>query len=68
MNTPTHASEQSLRIGAEELRTRLGSGETATLLDVRNDKPWEKSSVKIAGAIRVRRLTGTSTPPGRKTA
>lgn len=54
MNMPTHASGQSLRIGAEELRTRLESGEAATLLDVRNDKPWEKSSVKIAGAIRVR--------------
>ena len=54
MSTPTHASEQSLRISPEELRTRLESGEAATLLDVRNDKPWEKSSVKIAGAIRVR--------------
>lgn len=50
----THASEQPLRIGAEELQPRLASGEAATLLDVRNDKPWETSSVKIAGAIRVR--------------
>jgi len=54
MSTPTHASSQSLRIGAEELRTRLESGEAATLLDVRNDKPWETSPVKIAGAIRIR--------------
>lgn len=54
MSTPTHASEQSLRIGAEELRTCLESGEAVTLLDVRNDKPWEESSVKMAGAIRVR--------------
>lgn len=54
MSMPTHASEQSLRIGAEELRTCLESGEAATLLDVRNDKPWEESSAKIAGAIRVR--------------
>jgi rhodanese-related sulfurtransferase len=54
MSAPTHASEQSLRIGVEELRTRLESGEAATLLDVRNDKPWETSTVKIAGALRVR--------------
>ncbi|MGH7173735.1 MAG: rhodanese-like domain-containing protein [Gemmataceae bacterium] len=54
MSTPTHASEQSLRIGAEELRRRLESGEPTTLLDVRNDKPWERSPVKIAGAIRIR--------------
>jgi rhodanese-related sulfurtransferase len=53
MSTPTHASEQSLRISAEELRTRLESGEAATLLDVRNDKPWKTSTVKTAGAIRV---------------
>lgn len=54
MITPTQTSEQSLRINVEELRTHLESGEAATLLDVRNDKPWETSSVKIAGAIRVR--------------
>lgn len=54
MSTSTSASEQSLRISAEELRTRLESGEAATLLDVRNNKPWETSPVKIAGAIRVR--------------
>lgn len=54
MNTPTHATEQSLRISAEELRSCLESGEAATLLDVRNDQPWEESSVKIAGAIRIR--------------
>ncbi len=54
MSTPTHASEQSLRISVEELRTRLESGEAATLLDVRNDKPWATSPIKMAGAIRVR--------------
>ena len=53
-NKPIHASEQPLRISAEELRTRLESGEAATLLDVRNDKPWENSSVKITGDIRIR--------------
>ena len=50
----THASEPSLRIGAAELQARLESGETATLLDVRNDKPWDTSPIKMAGAIRVR--------------
>jgi rhodanese-related sulfurtransferase len=54
MSTPSRASEQSLRIDAQELRTHLESGEAATLLDVRNDKPWESSSIKMAGAIRVR--------------
>jgi rhodanese-related sulfurtransferase len=44
---------QDLRIGADEVKARLASGETATLLDVRNDGPWETSAVKIAGAIRV---------------
>jgi len=71
MSTPTHASGQSLRISAEELRTRLESGEAATLLDVRNDRPWATSPIKIAGAIRVRpaaRPIGTSIPPGRKIA
>jgi rhodanese-related sulfurtransferase len=54
MSTPTRASEQSLRMDAQELRTRLEAGEAATLLDVRNDKPWETSPIKMAGAIRVR--------------
>lgn len=54
MSTSIHASEQSLRISADQLRTRLESGEAATLLDVRNDQPWDKSSIKITGAIRVR--------------
>jgi hypothetical protein len=53
MSTSTHASEQSLRIGAEELRTRLESGEAATLLDVRGQKDWDASPDKIRGAVRV---------------
>ncbi len=40
MSTPTHASEQSLRIGAEELRMRLESGDAVTLLDARGNKDW----------------------------
>ncbi len=53
MSTPTHASEQSLRISAEELRTRLESGEAATLLDARGPKDWEASPDTIRGAIRI---------------
>jgi hypothetical protein len=53
MNTPTHASEQSLRISAEELRTRLESGEAATLLDARGHKDWEASPDKIRGAVHI---------------
>lgn len=54
MSTPTHASEQSLRIRADELRTRLESGEAVTLLDVRGQRDWEASPDKIQGALRVR--------------
>jgi|GEM_PF-3459211 hypothetical protein len=53
MSTPNHASEQSLRISAEELRTRLESGEAATLLDARRHKDWEASPDKICGAIHI---------------
>ncbi len=53
MSTPTHASEQSLRISAEELRTRLESGEAVTLLDARGHMDWEASPDKIRGAIRI---------------
>ncbi len=53
MSTLTHASEQSLRINAEELRTRLESGEAATLLDARGHRDWEVSPDKIRGAIHI---------------
>jgi hypothetical protein len=54
MSMPTQASEQSLRIDAEELRTRLESGEAVTMLDARGQKGWEASPDKIRGAVRVR--------------
>ncbi len=53
MTTRQEPAAQDLRIGADEVKARLAAGETATLLDVRNDRPWETSAVKIAGAIRI---------------
>jgi hypothetical protein len=44
---------EGLRIGADEFKARLQSGVPVTLLDVRNDEPWE-SPVRIAGAVRAR--------------
>jgi hypothetical protein len=53
--TEQHESvAERLRIGADEVKVRLQSGEPITILDVRNDKDWEASPVKIAGAIRIR--------------
>jgi hypothetical protein len=45
---------EELRIGAEQVRARIQSGVPITMLDVRNDKPWGATPIKIAGAIRVR--------------
>lgn len=45
---------EKLRIGADEVKSRLQSGEPITLLDVRNDKAWEAIPVKISQAIRIR--------------
>lgn len=45
---------EEVRIGAAEVRARLEAGEPMTILDVRNDRPWEASPVKVRSAIRVR--------------
>ena len=45
---------EELRISADDVKARLQSGVPVTMLDVRNDKAWETSPVKIRGAIRVR--------------
>lgn len=45
---------EELRIGADEVKARLQSGVPVTMLDVRNDKAWEATPVKMAGAIRIR--------------
>jgi hypothetical protein len=54
MSTPHHANAQTLRIGAEEVRTRQQSSLPVTILDARNDRAWESSPLKIRGAIRIR--------------
>jgi hypothetical protein len=53
MNTPQQSVIQKLRIGVEEFKARLLSGEPVTVLDACNEDAWESSPVKIRGAIRV---------------
>ncbi len=54
MTTRQVAVAEEVRISAEEVKARLLSGVPIVMLDARNDKAWETSSVKIPGAIRVR--------------
>ncbi len=42
-----------VRIDAAEVKARMLSATPLTVLDVRNDKAWGSSPVKIQGAIRV---------------
>jgi hypothetical protein len=44
---------EELRIGADDVKARLESGKPITILDVRNDKAWDASPIKIHGAIRI---------------
>lgn len=54
MTTQQETAVQKLRVGADEVMTRLQSGGPITFLDVRGDKAWQTSPDKIRGAIRVR--------------
>ena len=45
---------EELRISADDVKARLQSGVPVTMLDVRNDKAWEATPVKIPGAFRIR--------------
>jgi hypothetical protein len=62
MNTPQQAVIQKLRIGVEEFKPRLLSGEPVTVLDARNDQDWESSPIKVRGAIRVQSATWHADP------
>lgn len=62
MDTPHHAVGQTLRIGVEEVRSRQEAGSVVTMLDVRNDKAWESSPVKIREAIRIPPTAGHIAP------
>lgn len=55
MSMPHQAVSQKLRIGVEEVAR-------VTMLDVRNDKAWQSSPVKIRGAIRIRPAEGHIDP------
>jgi rhodanese-related sulfurtransferase len=41
------------RITIEETRKRMESGEQVLFVDVRNDKDWGASDVRLPGAVRV---------------
>jgi rhodanese-related sulfurtransferase len=41
------------RIAAEEVKARMDRGEKPFFVDVREDTAWERSGVKIAGALRM---------------
>ena len=41
------------RITVEEAKSRMDRGEPLTFIDARNPDAWEKTSVKLPGAIRI---------------
>jgi rhodanese-related sulfurtransferase len=49
---PAYAGDDAPRISTEELKEILGSADLV-LLDARKDKDWNKSDIKIVGAVRV---------------
>jgi hypothetical protein len=51
---PTPA--RSLRIRADEVKSRLEAGEPVLFLDARSEKAWKAESRKIRGAVRIRPL------------
>lgn len=52
MNSHQPMHDKPLRIDAKEFKTRLEPGEPATVLDARNQGPWQSSPVKMKGAMR----------------
>ncbi len=44
---------EAKRITAEEVKEKLGRGETVVPVDTRNEHAWETSPEKAAGAVRV---------------
>lgn len=51
MNALQHENA-NLRIGVDDFKKRLEAGEVITVLDARNQGPWQSSPVKIKGAVR----------------
>ena len=41
------------RISVDEVKARMDSGEKFFFVDVRDEGAWEKSSLKIEGALRI---------------
>ena len=67
MNVLHQGNDGKLRIGVEEFKQRLKSGELVTVLDARNKEAWESSPVKVQGAIRWTSHIDPSWPKGRLT-
>jgi rhodanese-related sulfurtransferase len=44
---------EALRITADELKRRMESGESFTVIDTRNPQAWAESDVEAQGAMRV---------------
>lgn len=53
MTANANRQHESLLIQPEDLLARLNAGAAATIVDVRNPKPWDRSEVKIRGAVRI---------------
>ena len=41
------------RISVDEVKARMDRGEPFSIVDVRDEGAWEKSSLKIQGAVRI---------------
>lgn len=53
MSVSSQHTARSLRLNAQDLKTRMAAGEPVTILDVRGEGDWASSPVKLRGAIRV---------------
>ena len=53
MSASVHHAGQTLRLSAEDLKTRMAAGEPVTILDARGQGDWASSPVKLRGAIQV---------------
>lgn len=52
MTTSSQTAVRSIRMSANDFKARREASESVTVLDVRSQKAWDASPVKIPGAIR----------------
>jgi hypothetical protein len=53
MSASSQTVVQSIRISAEDFNARWQGGESVTVLDMRSQKAWDSSDLKIPGALRI---------------